>query len=101
MKSAAQRKPAMPKQPEAPKSSSGHAIHDEKARFIPESGFNVVGEDDYEKPGERLYLVAHVESREEADRKVADYQELHPDERYHVYEAAPAAAKPSKPSRRS
>lgn len=37
-------------------------------RFIPATGFNVVGVDAFEKPGEALYFVAHTEDAAEAEK---------------------------------
>ena len=38
-----------------------------KREFIPTTGFNLVGLDDFELPGEELYLIAHYATREEAE----------------------------------
>jgi hypothetical protein len=35
--------------------------------FTPPSGFNLVGLNDYELPGEQLYLIAHFSTIEEAE----------------------------------
>jgi hypothetical protein len=43
----------------------------EKARFIPESGFNLVGFDWFELPGEKLYLIDHFDTRAEAEAALA------------------------------
>lgn len=38
-----------------------------KRQFIPKQGYGLVGLDDFERPGEELYLVGHFGSREEAE----------------------------------
>ena len=48
-------------------------------------GFNVVGVDTFEEPGEELYLIANVATREEAERKAASYRKQHPEEIVHIY----------------
>lgn len=46
-----------------------------KKKLIPESGFNVVGVDTYEKePGEELYLIAHCETLDEAKALKEKYE---------------------------
>lgn len=42
----------------------------EKASFIPRSGFNLVGLDDFGDFGEKLYLIAHFTSREAAETEL-------------------------------
>ena len=39
---------------------------DEKARFTPESGFNLVGIDPFGSHGNRLYLIEHFERYQDA-----------------------------------
>jgi len=39
----------------------------DKERHIPTSGFNVVGVDTYELPGEQMYLIGHYPTREGAE----------------------------------
>ena len=43
----------------------------DKARFIPKSGFNLVGLDDFEEPGAQLILLAHYSTREKAEAGAA------------------------------
>lgn len=31
----------------------------DRERFTPKTGYNVVGVDDFERPGEQLYLISH------------------------------------------
>jgi len=47
-------------------------------------GFNVVGVDSFEEAGDELYLVAHFDTRVEAERKVESYQKSTMD-RIHIY----------------
>ena len=56
-----------------------------KQRFIPKRGFNVVGVDTFEMPGEELYLIAHYDSEEEANASQQAYQQAHPDVPVYVY----------------
>lgn len=63
-------------------------ILDDKDRFTPRSGFNVVGRDDFEEPGEMLYLVASCATRPEAEAIVAARHVTAPDEVLYIYEAA-------------
>ena len=49
------------------------SILDEKARFIPKAGFNLVGADRFDPPGECLYLISHHDTREDAERAMAAY----------------------------
>lgn len=52
--------------------STLHAMLAEKKRFVPESGYNVVGVDGAAEPGEpALYLIEHTDSREAAERIAA------------------------------
>ncbi len=50
-------------------------ILDEIARFSPKTGFNVVGEDDFELPGERLFLLGHFATKEEAEAAAQEHRE--------------------------
>jgi len=43
------------------------AIEKEKKMFTPKSGYNLVGLNDYELPGEQMYLIAHFNTIEEAE----------------------------------
>jgi hypothetical protein len=43
------------------------AIEKERKMFNPNSGFNLVGLNDYGLPGEQMYLIAHFETIEEAE----------------------------------
>lgn len=43
----------------------------DKARFVPDEGFNLVGLDDFDDPGEQLYLIGNYETRELAQAEMA------------------------------
>lgn len=58
------------------------------ARFAPDVGFNVVGRDDFEAPGEMLYLVASCSTRAEAEAIVAARRKADADEVLFIYEAS-------------
>jgi hypothetical protein len=51
-------------------------------RHTPETGFNVVGIDDHEVPGEQLYLISHHETLEEAERAATKARRGHGDAVY-------------------
>ena len=57
----------------------------DKKKFIPKSGFNVVGVDDFEMPGEQLYLVGHFTDKKAAEAALARFQKANPDETAHIY----------------
>lgn len=38
----------------------------EKAEFVPDKGFNLVGLDDFQPTGEKLYLIGHFTSKSAA-----------------------------------
>ncbi|AHM61576.1 hypothetical protein D770_16610 [Flammeovirgaceae bacterium 311] len=50
-------------------------ILEQKKKFVPQCGYNLVGVDHYEIPGsdEALFLIAHTDSLEEARRLRAQY----------------------------
>jgi hypothetical protein len=56
-----------------------------RAQFIPESGYNLVGLDDFEPPGEELYPIAHFATRAEAEQARARRLEKNPDEKLYIY----------------
>jgi len=47
---------------------------DETKEMTPKMGFNIVEFDDFAPPGEMLTLVAHTETREEAEKVKKQYQ---------------------------
>ena len=55
----------------------------EKARLIPESGFNLVGIDPFETRGSQLYLVEHFERYQDALN--AKKSRKNPDEYWILY----------------
>ena len=55
-------------------------------RFIPREGFNVVGVDSFEEPGDELYLIGHYATREEAEAARANAERENPMEKVHIYE---------------
>lgn len=57
----------------------------EKKRWIPKTGYNVVGVDDFELPGEKLYLISHHGTEAEANRALAVFQKQNPEEAAYVY----------------
>lgn len=56
-----------------------------KKAMMPDEGFNVVGMDDYEDPGEELYFVAHASTMEQAQAFVAERKKENPDEVLYIY----------------
>lgn len=58
----------------------------EKAEFTPESGYNLVGLDDYGPPEEvGLYLVGHYEDKAAAEAEKAKREKANPDTKYFIY----------------
>lgn len=43
------------------------AMIDDAAKFVPRKGYNVVGVDDFEAPGEQLYLIGNFDNEVEAE----------------------------------
>lgn len=58
---------------------------DAKDELTPDQGFNLVGFDDYEEPGDELYLIAHFDTRAEADAALRERQSADEDEVLYVY----------------
>ena len=56
-----------------------------KEAMTPESGFNLVGLDDYEKPGEELYFIAHFDKKDDADAEQKKRAEDNSGEKMFVY----------------
>lgn len=54
-------------------------------QMTPAEGFNVVGVDDYEDPGDELYLVGHTATMEEAQALVDQRKRANPQEVLHIY----------------
>ena len=57
----------------------------DKVRFIPKKGFNVVGIDDYEIPGEQLYLVGHFDNESAAKAALGKFQKTNPGTLSYIY----------------
>jgi len=55
------------------------------AAFVPVDGFNVVGVDDFESPGEQLYLVEHVDTEKEAQEVLNAFKTHHPEVEAYIY----------------
>jgi hypothetical protein len=54
-------------------------------QFTPTSGFNVVGVDDFELPGECLFLVGHFDEEDEANAVRDAKREASPGTKFYVY----------------
>jgi hypothetical protein len=65
-----------------------------KRSKTPTTGYNVVGVDDFEMPGEELYLICHCETRAEADKVVAERTKKNPGATFYVYGPPAAGGKP-------
>jgi hypothetical protein len=57
----------------------------DKKKFIPKSGYNVVGVDGFDVPGEQLYLVGHFEDKEIAEAALQRFQKENPGEDAYIY----------------
>ena len=53
--------------------------------FTPDEGYNLVGVDSFEAPGEELYLIDHFATREEAEAAKARFEAENPGDKVHVY----------------
>lgn len=42
-------------------------ISEEREKFTPKEGFNLVGIDPHGKPGDSLYLIGHFDTKDEAE----------------------------------
>jgi hypothetical protein len=60
-------------------------ILEAKKRVTPEQGFNVVGIDTYEMPGEEPFVIGHYDTVEEANAMVTAYKQSYPDTPVYVY----------------
>lgn len=69
-----------------------------KKEFTPKKGFNLVGVDDFEEPGDELYLISHHATRGEAEQAKKNRKTANPDETLHIYgsEAAQKSEEPVK-----
>jgi len=57
-----------------------------KKRMIPKTGANLVGLDDYEEPGEELYLIGHFPSLQAAEKAQKARKKNLPNEVTYIYE---------------
>ena len=55
-------------------------------QFIPKEGFNLVGLDDFEMPGEQLYLIRSFQTRAEAEKALKAYAQK-TDDKLFIYGA--------------
>ena len=58
---------------------------DAKRKLIPTTGFNVVAVDDFELPGEELYLVGHYATRKEAEAELKRFRERNTTDVAYIY----------------
>jgi hypothetical protein len=56
-----------------------------KKAVTPGKGFNVVGVDRFEKPGDELFVVSHHPTRPEAEKALADWKRKNPGSKGHVF----------------
>lgn len=72
---------------------------DEKAAATPETGFNLVGVDDFEAPGQKLYIIAWYETRAEAEARLAEHaaREDHNGDALYVYPGSRETSRPVPP----
>jgi len=70
---------------ELPKNSMWDSMLANKKAALPTTGFNLVGCDDFELPGEQLYVISNHATREEAEHAQSEYKTQHPDETTYVY----------------
>ena len=59
---------------------------EDKKQFIPKAGFNVVGVDDFEDPGEQLYLIGHFVTRPMAEARKKLFKKQNPGESVFIYD---------------
>ena len=57
----------------------------DKKRMLPKAGFNLVGVDDYEDPGEQLYLIGNYASRPEAEAEMKKRQKAGNSDKMFIY----------------
>jgi hypothetical protein len=57
----------------------------DKQKFLPKTGYNVVGVDDFELPGEQLFLIGQYPTRDAAQRALERFQKENPGHTAHVY----------------
>jgi len=57
--------------------------------MTPTKGFNLVGVDDYEEPGDELFLVGNYATREAAELERSVREKASPDVKFYIYEPEP------------
>ena len=60
-------------------------MREDMKRHTPKTGFNVVAVDDFEPAGEQIYLVAHRDTREEAEQALKDFQAKNKTDKAYIY----------------
>lgn len=63
------------------------AMLKDKARWVPKAGegFNVVGVDTHELPGDQMYLIGNYAEEAAAEAALVKFKADHPDEMAYVY----------------
>jgi len=61
------------------------AMQKDMQRFIPATGFNVVGVDDFEPPGEQLYLISHHDDQAGAEAALEAFQARSKGDKAYIY----------------
>lgn len=74
-------------------------IEAERRALTPETGFNVVGVDRFELPGEAAYLVSHHDTRAEAEAVAKRMKRENPDDDFHIYESEKSSGNPGSRAR--
>lgn len=57
----------------------------QKKEMTPKKGFNLVGLDDFERPGEQLFLISHHDTEPEARAASRKYNKLNKDTKTFIY----------------
>lgn len=57
----------------------------QKRELTPKEGFNLVGLDDYEEPGDQLFLIGHYKTKSEALAAEKDHNRRNKDVRTFIY----------------
>lgn len=60
----------------------------QKKAMTPKSGFNLVGLDDFERPGEQLFIISSHKTQAEAERAQKKHHAKNPDTQTFIYGAA-------------
>lgn len=61
------------------------AMKKDREKFIPKAGFNLVGVDEFERPGEQLYLIDHLTDRGAAVKALDAWKKAHPRAKAYIY----------------